>query len=617
MTPPASHRIERPATRRGVGVQARISLALAATAVTFTSILLMMQSQQHRQLEALLRERSAESQRVLERILDLRASAASMHADDYTRWDDFVTFVRTHDPEWAYVNVTENIATFGLDVAWVLDDRFRHIFTANPEDTPAFATPPMEMDALARRLARSPVNHFFVSTSDGLLEVWTSSIHPSDDNNRAVPPRGYYIIGRRWTPEFVADLAAIADGAVRIAPAAGFEPGTQGSIETGRIEVRKPLDDIAGRAVAGLVFSTAFPVGQQVSAALRASSMLAMLGALLSLVVVWWAVEHWIGRPLAVITHAMQREDATPLEPVRRRRDELGEVADLVSDFFIQRGKLIEARRAAEAAALAKSNFLANISHELRTPMHGILSFSRFGLRDAEASTRDELRGHFRQINECGESLLALLNSLLDLAKLEAGRMTFSFSDVSLQDVADLALDEFRSFYHECKIELAAELAPDLSPVVADRMRMPQVVRNLVSNAAKFTPIGGVVLVRLAADGDRQRVVVEDSGVGIPAGEEELIFHKFTQASHTSPRTGGTGLGLAICREIVEAHEGRIWAENREGGGARVTFEVPVKGPAAARELEPQRKPTEGTDAPSTDALLPSKTVNDRWRRAA
>lgn len=603
---------------RGARVQTRVSLVLAATAVMFTVVMLVMQNSQQGQVEVMLRERAAETQRVLGRIIDLRASGARIHADDYTRWDDFVAFVRTRDPEWARINLTESIHTFGLDAAWVLDERFEPVFTVNPEKAPQFEELPAPADALARLLARTPISHFFTSTPLGVLEIWTSSIHPSDDFRRATPSRGYYLAGRLWTPERIAELASVAGGEVRIVPAQGFRPGTRGGVQSGRIEVRTPFTGIDGHPVAGLVFSTPFVVGQHVNKALRTSSLLAMLGAMLALVLVWGALAHWVGRPLSTITRAMQREDASLLAGVLPRRDELGQVARLVDEFFVQRDHLIEAREAAQAAVIAKSHFLANISHELRTPMHGILSFSRFGMRDAQTAPRDDLHDDFRQINECGESLLTLLNALLDLSKLEAGRMPFSFSDVLLPDVIDVAMDEFRSLYQERQIELRAEVEPGLPPVVADRDRMLQVLRNLISNAAKFTPAGGSVVVRVASAGTSQRVVVEDSGVGIPAGEEDLIFHRFTQASHTSPRTGATGLGLAISRELIEAHEGRVWAENREGGGARLVFEVPVEGPAAARE---SRGNDESSTAVRTSVRIvtpgPASNANDRWRRVA
>ncbi len=311
------------------------------------------------------------------------------------------------------------------------------------------------------------------------------------------------------------------------------------------------------------------------------------------------------------ITHDRLQSSHNQLERHRARLEQ--DVEARTADLRAANAELLSAKLEAENANRAKSEFLANMSHELRTPMHGILSFSRFGLRDAQTAPRADLHENFRQINECGESLMGLLNALLDLSKLKAGRMTFDFAPVSLTDLVDVAMDEFRSFYTERELHLSAEFGDDLGEIAADRTRLLQVLRNLISNAAKFTPAGGNVRIGVTAERDVQRIAVEDSGIGIPAGEEQLIFEKFSQASHTGPQDGGTGLGLAICREIVEAHEGRIWAENREGGGTRFVVELKRQGPARLTEpTEPEPR-----DEPPAQAPKRKANANDRWRDAA
>jgi len=149
-----------------------------------------------------------------------------------------------------------------------------------------------------------------------------------------------------------------------------------------------------------------------------------------------------------------------------------------------------------------------------------------------------------------------------------------------LRDVTREAAAEFGTLYRERQLQMEFEIEPNLDPVVADRMRLRQVLRNLLSNAGKFTPSGGKVGLRVTRAGSMARVVVEDSGKGIPAGELEKVFDRFSQASNTGP--GGTGLGLPLCREIIQSHGGRIWAENRTPNGTRMIFEVPFGGPSAS-----------------------------------
>ncbi|MEK7329780.1 MAG: ATP-binding protein, partial [Candidatus Eisenbacteria bacterium] len=536
---------------RFTSVQRRITLLLAVTAVAFVGLLLLVQHGWRRHVDLLLRERVSETDRVLQRILDLRASGARVHADDYTRWDDFVTFAHQVDPRWGEINLTQSIATFGVDVAWVLNDQFDLVFTANPSNDAALGPLPIPAPTLVTALRARPIDHFFARMPGGLLEMWTSPIQPSDDFARKTPINGYYLIGRLWTATRVKDLARVANARVNILLSPDRLPEPSVSAGSGLVTIAVPLQGIGGSPVASVVFETVYPLVSGVYETLRLSAFLIVAGVVCIIVAVGWALAHWVGRPLATITEALRQQEPGLLRGSAARRDELGRLAGLVEDFFAQRQKLIEAREAADVAVQSKSQFLANISHELRTPLHGILSYSRFGLREATTAGREVLLEDFRNIEECGASLLALLDDLLDLAKFEAGRMKFNIDEILLEEVVATAVEEFASVYDEGALRAEVRADVPLAPVYADRGKLLQVLRNLLSNAGKFSKPGGTVTIHLKTSGPLARVVVEDSGVGIPESELESIFDKFIQASHTHTGSGGTGLVLAICREIV------------------------------------------------------------------
>ena len=597
-----------------ISVQTRITLLLAVTAAAFIALLLVIQGGWHRQVDLLLHDRVQETDGVLRRVLELRGSGARIHADDYTRWDDFVTFAHEQDPHWGSVNLTQSIATFNLDVAWVLDDQFHDIFTANPANDSLLVPLPLPAQTLAAALRAVPIRHFFVRTRRGLLEVWTSPIQPSDDFERKTPIHGYYIIGRLWTATRMAELARDGNARVHLLPSETLPPHSVVSAHTGAISVAVPLQGIDGSAVATALFETTYPLLSSVYDTLRISAFLIFAGVVCIILAVGWALSHWVGRPLATITEALRQQQPALLSPSAQRRDELGRLARLVQEFFVQRDKLIEAGEVATLAMATKSQFLANVSHELRTPMHGILSYSRFGLQGAMTAAREELLEDFENIESCGTSLLSLLDDLLDLAKLEAGRMRFEFAPTPLEEIVANALDEFASSYHEKSLRVDVRAENTLEPAVVDRRKILQVMRNLLSNAGKFTPACGTVWVRLATSEGQARVVVEDSGTGIPESELDLVFEKFAQASNAKGQSGGTGLGLAICREIVGAHGGRIWAENRAEGGARITFELPLEGPPVANEQDILQ--TNGGHEQSS-LIARSRIASDPERRAA
>ena len=234
---------------------------------------------------------------------------------------------------------------------------------------------------------------------------------------------------------------------------------------------------------------------------------------------------------------------------------------------------LDEAQRANDA----KSVFLANMSHEMRTPLHAILSFAGFGRKKADRAQPQKVIEYFDKIDVSGQRLLMLVNDLLDLAKLESGRMTFEFARQNVVTCIAGVIDELRSLTSEKGQQIDFDY-PD-SPVMADidAQKFMQITRNLIGNAIKFSPRGEKVDVSLRRSDDTLRVTVADRGPGVPDGELTSIFDKFTQSSKTSSGAGGTGLGLSICREFVEAHRGRIWVDHREGGGALFIVEVPLE----------------------------------------
>jgi signal transduction histidine kinase len=240
---------------------------------------------------------------------------------------------------------------------------------------------------------------------------------------------------------------------------------------------------------------------------------------------------------------------------------------------------LMDAKEVAEAANRTKSEFLANMSHELRTPLHGILSFAGFGLKRAATAPPAKLRDYFQQIEQSGRVLLLLLNDLLDLAKWEAGRMPCEFRCVDLCALLATVVDEFRSLTAEKHLTIHFDPLDGPGDLLLDPTKILQVLRNLLSNAVKFSPDGGHIELSLQSDAQSVVVGVRDHGVGIPEAELETIFDQFVQSSRTKTGAGGTGLGLAICREIVTAHQGRIWAENRPEGGAALFFTLPLQAP--------------------------------------
>lgn len=222
-----------------------------------------------------------------------------------------------------------------------------------------------------------------------------------------------------------------------------------------------------------------------------------------------------------------------------------------------------------------KTQFLANMSHELRTPLNSIIGFSRVMLRGIDGPLTDMQSTDLTSIYNSGQHLLGLINNMLDLSKIEAGKMELSIESVNLVDVAKTVMSTAIALVKDKPVKLEQDVPQDLPTVMADQTRVRQIMINLVSNAAKFTE-KGVIRMRMVSTPKEVLISVTDSGIGIPPDKLEHIFEEFTQVdASTTRKYGGTGLGLAITRKFVEMHKGRIWVESEVGVGSTFTFTLP------------------------------------------
>jgi signal transduction histidine kinase len=217
------------------------------------------------------------------------------------------------------------------------------------------------------------------------------------------------------------------------------------------------------------------------------------------------------------------------------------------------------------------------MSHELRTPLNAIIGFSEVLLDPTLKVTGEEQSQFLTDVLGSGKHLLGLINEILDLAKIEAGKMELQIEPALLQDVVEAVSNTMRSLAVKKSIDLRVESDERLAPFPMDGARVKQVLLNLVGNAIKFTPQAGQVWVRADVEHGTVRVEVGDTGPGIPAAEHERIFLEFQQVdSGGSGKPQGTGLGLALAKKFVEMHGGKIWLESEVGKGSRFFFTLPI-----------------------------------------
>ena len=496
---------------------------------------------------------------LLARTLERRKAALVADMVSATVWDDaYLKTVVTFDRAWADENYGVYYATYmDHDRTLVIGPDGQAIYASEGGE----AAPPAALATFARDLAPvldrlrrdeagrlaagsvAPIGLGGVNTMSTIIqsggELWlmaASSVIP--ETRKVVQTGGLSAVvlsGRRIDAAFLTGLQD--DLGVRNIRLLGA-----GETHSGPLV---PLEDAQGRVLGRLTWSPGEPGGSILKDA---------LGPVL-LVFAAFAVAAW----------ALARRVLTALRTLATNDARLQAALD----------DLTEARDRAEAASVAKSQFLANISHEIRTPLNGVLGMAQIMDRGELAPNQ---RRHLAIIRESGSTLLTLLNDVLDLAKIEAGKLEIQRDDADLGAVISGVCATFMAMAQEKSLRLGFVIEPSAAGVWRmDSMRVRQVLANLISNAIKFTEKGHVS-VRVWSSSRGIEFAVLDTGGGIPADRLEDLFGKFNQLDASTTRQfGGTGLGLAICRELVELMGGEMAVESTVGQGSHFSFFLPAE----------------------------------------
>jgi signal transduction histidine kinase len=302
-----------------------------------------------------------------------------------------------------------------------------------------------------------------------------------------------------------------------------------------------------------------------------------------------FAIRNAIVNPIKMLTDATSRfskQDYSHRLAVQSRNEfgDLSNSFNKMADAIQQQIDEIEkARERAEQSEQVKAAFLASMSHELRTPLNAVINFTRFVVEGDTGPVNEQQKELLTEVVGSGKHLLSLINDVLDMSKIEANSLNLFIEDgVDVTAIINNAMTTARALLGDKPVELSTAVTENLPPMRADRQRILQILLNIVSNACKFTEAGQIKLRAYAVD-DELVISVEDTGQGIAAEDQELVFEAFKQTGNGLREGGGTGLGMPIARSLTEAHGGHIWLESTLGQGTTFYVSLPVK----AETLQP------------------------------
>ncbi|MCU7495699.1 MAG: hypothetical protein HF314_17565 [Ignavibacteria bacterium] len=562
-------------------VRYRIIFFIALIYIVFLAGMVVIQHSELRRVSSLIEQTRQERNLLLGKVIGLQGKGLESYVYDYSYWDDMLKFVNRVDPRWAVINIDNVMPTFNVQCIWLFNKNLDLVYSASALPGKKMLQFPLAKDNLREILGRKWFNRFFIRTSSGIFEVRTAPLQSGSDVKRESAPGGFLIAARQWSKDYLGDLSQLMAGKVNL-----IDPMDE-SLELNRqaenrftVVTTKKLPGWDKKPVAALKYSSESEVLRKLLEASNTQITLNIIFGLIILGATTFFLINFIGLPLKLISGSLRHSDPSLLKNLKEKQNEFGTLASLVIDSFEQGKKLTLAKEAAESASRAKSMFLANISHEFRTPLNVIMGFAE--LLKSEVHDRKS-REYLSGITDSGKGLLKLINDILDLSKIEAERIEIKREPVNPY----LLLNEISRIFSQTLRQKSVDFKMEIDPgvpgkLMLDEVRLRQILFNLIGNAVKFTNSGRVTLRLKANIKERESgktdlfFEVSDTGIGIPEDQFELIFESFRQREGQSTKKyGGTGLGLTITKRLIEMMQGSISVESRLGQGSTFRFNLP------------------------------------------
>lgn len=497
---------------------------------------------------------------------------------DYSFWDEMVDFVRTKNPVFAANNLDTGLETYKANAIWIYSPSGKLVYSTTNDETPV---KDLSLPAdFFTNLDKNKFVHFYLETSEGIVEVRAATIVPGDDPEHSKSAEGYMVAARVLNEDYLAKLGTLTRTNVDFVPAGSEVEAIQGNM----VSFTVALENLSEEVIQQLKSESEVVVVKDLISSYNRQLVILSIAGVGILVIMLAGVWLFVLRPIRLISTSLHKQDAEMLNKLSKSKSEFGELAKTVQEFYKQKITIEEARvRQAELEKLnkEKTEFLSIAAHELKAPGTIISLLSESIEKNAIKTKADKrLREDVGSIAHQANKMTTLVNDLRSAAEgknmVESTPTVFEFDKFLTNEVKELG------YVIDQKIVLSGKTGQTIQ---TDETHLGQVISNLMRNAAKYSAPDTTINVNSGIKGGNIVVEFIDQGVGISVSDQKHLFEKYYRASNVKGKVEGLGLGLSICAEIIQRIGGKIWVKSELGKGSHFFISLPLS------KLTPPSKP--------------------------
>ena len=498
-------------------------------------------------------------------LIKLDSENYSSLAADVTYWDEFVDFIATKDLKWFNTSIAIILDTYKSEYICVYDAEGSFITKVS---TSKIKTVQFIPKAAIDKLLTKKADRFYLKIPEGVVEVYGATIHPSDDPYKnKTKPSGCFFMVRLLDNDYFANFEKISTSNI-----AFYKSSV---LNSKAVHFTLPLKDYQNNVVEKLVYKRAYDIDFWIT---KFILIVVAIAIIISWIIYYYYANKWSRLPLSFIKKILKNGDQNAIQSLKNIRGEFRYIGKLFEENQIKAKELEIAKNKAEESDKLKSAFLMNLSHEIRTPMNAILGFSDL-LSNSNLTEADKIE-YIKVIQQSGQNLIEIIDDLVEMSKIDSQLIKPNLQSFNLDEFVKQIFTSYEKLYNSDKVvfKLSAPNEKLENNILSDKVKLGEVITNLLNNAYKFTEEGFIIL-DYSIDKATNTILfsIKDSGIGIPIAFQKNIFKRFSKINAKGISANeGLGLGLAISKAYVEILGGTIGFNSQEGVGSTFYFSIPI-----------------------------------------